>query len=155
EFFDMTAEEPVGRLADVRKVTTCYMDLDEDLLFDESEAIAEVFEQGIGIGAIACNIALGTDEAVVVANEIEDWLERRLHQTGGSVPFSVHAAERRTIFHFLIMEKRIVRQGVRSLTPLLRSFEADYTEIWPGNRHSCAVDFDLAIEDMKADSLRR
>ncbi len=155
EFFDITEEEPVGRLADVKRVNSCYMDLDEDLLFDETEAMPDVFEQGIGIGAIACNLALGSQKAGEAAAEIETWLDRSLHLAGGSVPFSVHAAERRTIFHFLILDKRIVRQAVRALTPLLKGYGAEYTEIWPQGRWTCQVDFHLAIDDPESDSLRR
>ncbi|MFA5007509.1 MAG: hypothetical protein WC509_08645 [Candidatus Izemoplasmatales bacterium] len=128
EYFDLSEEDPVGELADVKVVHTCFMELDEDLLYWEATVIRDVFSAGVGIGRIILDAAPDAGSGKDLANRFDALLNRRLHFAGGSVPYSIMLCERRTVFHFLILDKRIVRNAVRGLAPILMKYRATYSE---------------------------
>jgi|GEM_PF-3134770 len=145
EYYDVSEEEPIGALADVKVVNTCFMELDEDLLYGDERILPAVFDAGVGVGRIAVDVAMNAAGSRDLVKRLDDLLNRFIHFAGGSVPYGLHLCERRTIFNFLIMDKRIVRNAVRALAPVLKTYGATYAEVWREGESTARADFDLTI----------
>ncbi|MDP3130184.1 MAG: hypothetical protein Q8N15_02495 [Bacillota bacterium] len=147
ESFDITHEEPSGDLKDVKFVHTCFMELDECMLFGHGGTIDEVFHDGLRVGRLTVDIGLDRQDEFALMNKFGKLLEIGLHGAGGSVPYASLYGERRTHYHFLVMEKRIVRNAIRALSPLLMKYHATYTEIGPEGAVSTPCGYRLNLPE--------
>ncbi len=147
EHFDITNDEPVGDLSDVKYVRTRFWELDQCLLFGRGGIIDDVFQDGVLVGRIALELGMDDRRDRDRVEKISAWLWYRLLTDGGAVPYATLYGMRRTIFHFLVTDKRIVRNTVRSLSPLLAKHRATYAEIGPDMTSSTVCGYRLDLPE--------
>jgi hypothetical protein len=152
EYYDLSESAAAGPFADIAIVDTCHMDLLEELLGDETgEALDDAFDAVCGIGSLAVDVAMETEGGKEKIRALDEFLNRFVHAAGGSVPFGIGLAERRTVFFFLLLDKRIARNAVRGLTPVLAAYRAIYRERWRNASLEAEVGFDLMPEEVEED----